>query len=133
MKPAIISTKITLLKGIIPGFILSSLIMGSCTVSNNLYINDPVPLSKNDMEGYGGFGMGLQPRIDSVGEFGEVFSSGLQRSYNLVLGGRYGITHLFNVGASFHLPEILGGFGLTLRPQMSLFFAGNLKEKSRRK
>ena len=115
------SIKTNSIKRFVPLTILLIILLGSCTVSNNLYVNDPIPLSKNDMEGYGGFGMGLQPKIDSVGEFGEVFSSGLQRSYNLVLGGRYGVTHLFNIGASMHLPEIVGGFGLTLRPQMSLF------------
>ena len=93
----------------------------SCTVTNNMYVNDPVPVSKNQVEAYGGFGMGLQPKIDSVSEFGEVFSSSLQRSYNLLIGGRGGITHRFTLGGSIHLPQIIGGFGINLRPQVSLF------------
>ncbi len=93
----------------------------SCTVTNNMYVNDPVPVTKNQAEAYAGFGMGLQPRIDSVSNIGEVFSSSLQRSYNLVAGGRGGITHRFTLGGSIHLPEVVGGFGLNLRPQLSLF------------
>lgn len=103
------------------GIILILLFSASCTVTNNMYVNDPVPVSKNQVEAYAGIGMGLQPRIDYVSEEGEVFSSSLQRSYNLVAGGRGGITHRFTLGGSIHLPEVVGGFGLNLRPQLSLF------------
>lgn len=100
--------------------IIFPILFVSCIVSNNLYVNDPVPVSKRAAAGYVGVGMGLKPKIDSISYIGEVFSSGFQRSYNLVLGGRYGVTHLFNLGGAIHLPEIVGGFGASLRPQMSL-------------
>jgi len=105
----------------ISGTVLFFQLAVSCTVTNNMYVNDPVPVTKNQSEAYAGFGMGLQPRIDSVSDIGEVFSSSLQRSYILVAGGRGGITHRFTLGGSIHLPEVVGGFGLNLRPQLSLF------------
>jgi hypothetical protein len=103
------------------GIIILLLFSVSCTVTNNMYVNDPVPVTKNQVEAYGGFGMGLQPRIDSVSDIGEVFSSSLQRSYNLVFGGRGGITHRFTLGGNLHFPQIIGGIGINLRPQFSLF------------
>lgn len=93
----------------------------SCTVTNNLYVNDPVPINKNTYSLYGGVGMGLAPTIDSVSNTGEVFSSDLFRTYNLSFGGKFGITNKFSLGGSIHLPRILGGVGLNIRPQLSLF------------
>jgi hypothetical protein len=93
----------------------------SCTVTNNLYVNDPFPLQKSDYVFYGGAGMGLKPKIDSISTTGEVFSSGFKNSYSLVFGTRVGITSLFNLGLNVHLPEIVGGAGASLRPQLSMF------------
>lgn len=100
---------------------LTIVLLSACTVTNNLYINDPVPLKKSDYELYGGIGMGLTPRIDSVSEIGEVFSHSLRTSYNLVMGGKVGVSNLVGLQLGIHLPEIVGGAGGTLRAQMSMF------------
>lgn len=93
----------------------------SCTVTNNLYINDPVPLEKHHYCFYGGIGMGLAPEIDEVADNGEVFCKNLKYDFNLSLGGKYGFTDHFNAGATIHFPKIIGGAGISLRPQFSLF------------
>lgn len=96
-------------------------LVASCTVTNNLYINNPSPLPKGDAELYAGIGTGLQPKIDSIADNGEVFSNKLKGSYNLVVGTRIGITNLMNLMLHFHFPEIVGGVGVNIRPQISLF------------
>jgi hypothetical protein len=100
--------------------VFSAGLFSSCTVTNNLYVNNPVPLTKSDYEVYGGFGLGLKPKIDSITSSGEVYSHDFRTSYSLVTGGRYAFTDHFNLGGSIHLPEILGGFGVNIRPQISL-------------
>jgi hypothetical protein len=95
-------------------------LFSACTVTNNLYVNNPVPLTKGNYEVYGGLGLGLKPQIDSITNSGEVFSHDFRTSYYLVFGGRYAFTDQFNVSGSMHLPEILGGFGANIRPQISL-------------
>lgn len=94
--------------------------VSSCTVTNSLYVNNAMPLPKGDSEIFGGLGMGLKPAVDSVSVSGEVFSSNFKRSYNLVFGGREGLTDHFSLGGSIHFPKILGGFGGHIRPQISL-------------
>jgi len=93
----------------------------SCTITNNMYVNDPFPLQKLDHEVFGGVGMGLKPKIDSISSAGEVFTSGFKCSYNLIFGARMGVTSLFDLGLAVHLPEIVGGAGATLRPQLSMY------------
>lgn len=100
---------------------LSIFLFGACTVTNNMYLNDATPLIKSDYELYGGVGMGLTPRIDSVNDAGEVFSNSLRISYNLLMGAKVGVSNLFGVQLGVHLPEIVGGAGGTLRAQMSMF------------
>lgn len=100
--------------------ILAMALFSSCTVTNNLYVNNPFPLEKNTYEAYAGLGLGLEPKVDSVSAIGEVFSNDFTTSYSLVVGGRYGFAENFSVGGSLHLPQILGGIGLNLRPQYSL-------------
>lgn len=102
--------------------LIAALLMGaSCTVTNNLYVNDPFPLQKSDYELYGGFGIGLKPKIDSVSAGGEVFSSGFKNSYSINFGTRYGVSEIFDIGLAFHLPEIAGGIGAVVKPQLSMF------------
>jgi hypothetical protein len=88
-----------------------------------LYVNDPVPVPRDSGIVYGGVGMGLKPRIDSVLVSGEVYSHGFHRSSLLLVGFRYGITDQFSVNVAAHFPEIASGFGLNVRPQYSLFSA----------
>lgn len=102
-------------------YFLTAAIVTSCTVTNNLYVNNPSPLPKGDAELYAGIGTGLQPKIDSISAIGEVFSNGLKGSYNLVVGTRIGVTNLMNLVLNFHFPEIVGGVGANIRPQVSLF------------
>ena len=98
-----------------------ALFMGSCTVTNNMYVNDPFPLAKTNFEFYGGAGMGLKPKIDSIDQSGEVFSSGVGQTFNLVFGYRYGINNIWGIGLGLHLPEAVGGIGANLKTQLSLF------------
>jgi hypothetical protein len=45
--------------------IVSSGVM-SCTVTNNLYVNNPTPLGKERGEIYAGIGTGVTPKVDSI-------------------------------------------------------------------
>ncbi len=65
--------------------------------------------------------MGLTPRIESVAENGEVFSSNFDRTFNLCLGGKYGFSDRFNLAGSIHFPQIVGGIGCNIQPQFSFF------------
>ena len=39
-------------------------ILGSCTVLNNMYLNDPLPIGKDNLEFHLGAGTGLTPVVD---------------------------------------------------------------------
>ncbi len=103
------------------GVLVFSLLIESCAVTNNMYVNDPFPLPKTDFELYGGAGMGMKPKIDSVSSSGEVFSNEIRQTLNLVFGGRYGINNIWGIGLGFHLPEVVGGVGANLKTQLSMF------------
>ena len=103
-------------------FISSSLLLGSCTVVNNLYINDPACIGRGKAEFYAGIGSGMTPEIDSVTVDGDViFSDRLEQAVNLCLGGQLGLYDKLDLRFAMHLPRIVGGFGLRLGPQYSFF------------
>lgn len=97
-----------------------SFISVSCTVQNNLYVNNPTPLPRGEVEGYLGLSTGLQPKIDSTDANGFVyFSDDLKWAPNLNIGANIGVTDRFNLGIDLHFPYAVGGFGMNVRPQIS--------------
>lgn len=103
-------------------FICSTLLLSSCVVTNNLYVNDPVPLQKDKGTGYVGIGTGSTPKIDSVSDAGYIyFSKKMTTSVNLCAGGQWGFTDRLSGRGAIHIPNILGGFGLRLGSQYSFF------------
>jgi hypothetical protein len=94
----------------------------SCTVTNNLYVNDPVPVSKGKVELYGGLGSGFMPKIDSTSLNGDIrFSNNLSVAPNLCIGGRFGLGQQTDLRFAVHFPYIISGFGLKAGVQQSLF------------
>ena len=99
---------------------LASLI--SCTVTNNLYVNDPVPAGKGMYRAYIGGGTGLEPEIDSVTDEGDIFfSEKVQMAPIVAAGGDLGINDRLTLRCAVHLPYAFGGFGLRLGVQHSLY------------
>lgn len=97
-------------------------VLFSCTVTNSVYINDPVSLSKGELIGHGGIGTGSKAKVDSVADNGDItFSNDLQMAPNLFIGGRYGITDQLDLRFDLHLPYIIGGIGLRTGIQYSFF------------
>ena len=98
------------------------LFLGACTVTNNLYLNDAVPLEKEEGEFFLGVGSGLQPAIDEITEDGDVvFSDSLKAAPNLVLSLKGGLGKNFTLNFGVHLPYILSGFGMNFGTQYSFF------------
>lgn len=97
--------------------------LSSCTATNNLYLNNPVPVGKSNVHGYLGLGTGAEAKIDSVSSLtGEVFSSGkLGISPAISLAFQYGISDQTDLRFAIHFPKIIGGVGLRLGVQHSLF------------
>lgn len=96
--------------------------ISSCTVTNNLYVNDPVSVEKNKANFYIGIGTGTEAKIDSVTiDNNVVFSDKVGMAPNLCFGGQIGLLHNFDLRFSVHLPYIVGGFGFSVGPQYSFF------------
>lgn len=94
----------------------------SCTVTNNLYINDPVSLRKGKGDFYCGAGTGQKPKIDSISDEGDIsFTNKLNIAPIISIGGQYGITDQLDLRYAVHLPYIVGGFGLRVGTQYSFF------------
>lgn len=102
--------------------IISFAALCSCTVTNSIYVNDPVPLPKGKMEMHLGGGTGHKAKVDSVANNGNIaFSRELEIAPILFTSGQYGITDQLNARFSLHLPYIIGGFGLRGGIQYSFF------------
>ena len=98
------------------------LLLSSCTVTNNLYVNDPVPVQKGNADFYLGIGTGVKAKIDSVSANGDItFSNEVTRAPNLCFGSQIGLTRNLDLRAAIHLPYIIGGFGARLGPQYTFF------------
>ena len=101
------------------GFVL---LMFSCTVTNNLYVNDPVPTIKGEGQVYLGIGTGVRADIESVDQNGNInFSDDITLAPNLYLGAQGRIIDKLEYRVTMHLPYIIGGFGLRAGPQYSFF------------
>jgi hypothetical protein len=106
--------------GIIAGMLFS------CTVSNNLYVNNPVPTGKGNIQLYLGGGTGQKPEIDSTSDDGTIYSSGnISTAPILAIGGQYGINNQLDMRFAIHLPYVVGGFGLRAGAQYCFFNAGS--------
>jgi len=94
----------------------------SCSVQNNLYLNNPAPLDKGESEGFFAISTGIQPKVDSSDAQGLiVYNNKFRLAPNLHIGGRFRLADKFTLGAQAHFPYIVGGFGLDVRPQYSFF------------
>lgn len=103
-------------------YICSSLLFSSCVVTNNLYVNDPVPHSKGKVTLYAGLGTGSKAKIDSLSVDGDIyFSNQMKTALNICGGIQGGITDKWSGRAAIHLPNLFGGFGLRLGTQYSFF------------
>lgn len=112
-----------LIRGILNVVLIALLF--SCTVSNNLYVNNPVPTGKGNIQVYAGGGTGQKPEIDSISDNGDIYSSGKISTVPILAGGgQYGINNQLDLRFALHLPYVVGGFGLRLGAQYSLFNAG---------
>ena len=110
-----------LLKKTLPYF-CGILFLSSCAVTNNLYVNDPVPVQKGNNYFYLGVGTGVEAKIDSVSANGDIaFSNELKMVPNLNFGGQFGLVHNLDLRLAVHLPNFLGGFGARLGPQYAFF------------
>jgi len=103
-------------------FLFVIFLLSSCTVTNNLYVNDPVSVQKDNADSYVGIGTGVKASIDSVSANGDIaFSNELTMAPNLCFGSQIGLIHNLDLRAAVHLPYILGGFGARLGPQYTFF------------
>ena len=85
----------------------------SCTVTNNLYINDPEPIQKGDGQVNAGLSTGIVPLIDSVNLNGSIFFSNKYSSAPVLSMGAQGrINDGLQYRFAIHLPYIVGGFGI---------------------
>lgn len=101
------------------GFVL---LIFSCTVTNNLYVNDPVPTKKGEGQVYLGLGTGVRAEIESVDDNGNInFSDDLTLAPNLSVGAQGRIIDNLDFRIAMHLPYIIGGFGLRAGAQYSFF------------
>jgi hypothetical protein len=96
--------------------------IGSCTVTNNLYVNNPNPMGKGKGEGYVGLGTGVQAKIDSVSpSTGAIhFSNKISKAPVLSIGLQYGIAQKTDIRTTFYFPKIVGGFGIRCGIQQSM-------------
>ncbi|MDP2176460.1 MAG: hypothetical protein Q8K70_11175 [Bacteroidota bacterium] len=84
----------------------------SCSVTNNIYINETTPFEDGKGVVSLGIGTGLIPKIDSVSDNGDInFNNKISIAPNFYLGVQGGIKNRINYRASINLPFIIGGFG----------------------
>ena len=103
-------------------FVALALLGTSCAVTNNLYVNDPIPVARGEGNLYLGVGTGARAKIDSVDSSGNVsFANDLTLAPNLFFGGQVSLIDNLDLRFSVHLPYIIGGFGARLGPQYAFF------------
>lgn len=100
---------------------LFACLLFSCTSSNNLYVNDPVPLEKGDVEIQLGLGTGMEPKT-SVNDSGDVaFDKQLRLAPVFQIAGNVGLGKRFILRVGLYLPYVIAGGGLNVRGQYSFF------------
>lgn len=95
----------------------------SCTVTNNLYVNNPTPLGKGNGEIYAGIGTGVTPKVDSITAINKAvnFSNRISTDAILSIGGQIGIGDRTSLRLAIHFPRLVGGFGFRAGVQRSLY------------
>lgn len=80
-------------------------------------------MGKGKGEAYGGIGMGLETKIDSVSDISGAihFSDKIITAPVLAFGIQAGAAKQTDIRLAFHLPKIFGGFGLRAGVQQSIF------------
>jgi hypothetical protein len=94
-------------------FILISIALASCSVTNNLYLHNANPYEVGEGKAYVAMSSGLQAKIDSVDYDDKIhYSERFNSNLNLNFGADYGIAKNLSIRGAIHLPYIIGGFGL---------------------
>lgn len=89
-----------------------SLILSSCAVTNNLYLNDAIPFEKGNGRAHAGLGSGFAPKIDSVSDAGAVYySNKLNIMPNFCVGAQGHLAKGLSGRLSLNFPFVLGGIG----------------------
>ena len=97
-------------------------VLASCTVTNSIYVNDPIPLERKDFEGQIGLGTGHQAVVEDVDAEGNIsFSNDFTTAPNLFFSGRYGISDQWGLRFAMHLPYVVAGLGMRAGTQYSFF------------
>jgi len=110
------------MKLILLAFIIFFVLVSSCTVVNNMYVNDPVPAGKGNLKGYIGLGSGITPRIDSIADNGTVYRQNRYKlAPNLCLGVQAGLGKQTDLRVALNLPYIIAGTGIRAGIQHSFF------------
>lgn len=100
--------------------------LNSCTVTNNMYLNDPEPCGRGKVDLYAGIGTGMQVKLDSVYDQGYYTTSYRTTiAPSASLGTQFGVTNQCDVRVSIHFPYIIGGFGIHAGVQNSFFNAAS--------
>jgi hypothetical protein len=78
-----------------------------------MYLNDPVPTGKGNLDFHFGGGTGLRPVVDVDPNNGDIsYSGAFEMAPNIVFGGQYGLGKKIDLRFSAHFPYAIGGFGL---------------------
>ena len=103
------------------------LLVSSCAVTNNLYINDPVPSQKDEGNFYVGIGSGIIGIIDSFHQNSNIsIPFNIDKAPNVYFGGQTYLTDKLDFRLSLHFPGIIGGIGLRVGTQYSFFQAESI-------
>lgn len=95
----------------------------SCVTTNNLYVNNPVPLGKGKGEAYVGLSTGVAAKIDYVSpENGKIhFSNKIKSAPVLSAGLQVGILNQTDIRLALHFASVGGSFGFRTGVQHSFF------------
>lgn len=101
-------------------------VFSSCTVTNNLYYNDPTAVGKGEGDFYLGISSGLMPDMDDIDDSGNITYTGdFTWAPNLAIGGQYGFYDRFGARFAMHFASIIGGAGVRIGPQYNFFSPGS--------
>ncbi len=97
-------------------------VLCACSVTDNLYVNNPVPAGKGNYEVFGGIGTGIRAKTDSVSDNGNIYASGKTvLAPVLSIGAQAGLLKHMDLRAALYLPYVIGGVGGRIGTQYSLF------------
>ncbi|MFZ4545673.1 MAG: hypothetical protein ACOYOA_16610 [Saprospiraceae bacterium] len=94
--------------------------ISSCVVTNNLYVNDPLPLGKREYTSFAGFGTGIMYSGNDA-TIRQDFKIKYLPTPIMAVGIRLGIAPKTNFNFNCHLPVSFGGIGMNVGLQQSFF------------